>query len=203
MLPLRREDKLANAARPVPLGRAILQAMDLESRYQALVEELTENGVRLVDKSHVWHQRAIDLLLRLLTFGAQSIYLDRYVTTIGRTIYLTPDWPERSAADRYATLRHEMVHLHQFRRFGLLPMALAYLLLPLPVGLAWCRMRLEREAYAETVRVHYSLGGRAATDRLRAHVIRQFTSASYAWMWPFPRQLARWYDELVDSLERN
>jgi hypothetical protein len=80
-------------------------------------------------------------------------------------------------------------------------MALAYLLLPLPMGLAWCRMRLEREAYEETVRVHHALGGRAATDRLRDHILRQFTGPSYGWMWPFPRTMARWYDELVDSLE--
>jgi hypothetical protein len=177
--------------------------VDLEDRLAALVCELEADGVQIVDKSRVWHQRAIDWLLRIVTLGGQSVYLDRYVTTIGRTIYVTPDWDARSAADRYATLRHEMVHLHQFRRFGLLPMAIAYLLLPLPVGLAWCRMRLEREAYAETVRVHHALGGRAATERLREHVIRQFTSASYGWMWPFPRAIARWYDELVASLERN
>lgn len=185
------------------LWRAILKIMDLEARYQALVEELEANGVRLIDKSLSWHQRAIDALLRILTLGGQSYYLDRYVTTIGRTIYLTPDWEERALADRYATLRHEMVHLEQFRRFGLVPMALAYLLLPLPIGLAWCRMRLEREAYAETVRVHHALGGRAATDRIRMHVIRQFTGVSYGFMWPFPRAVARWYDRLVDSLERN
>jgi hypothetical protein len=62
-------------------------------------------------------------------------------------------------------------------------------------------MRLEREAYAETVRAHFELGGRAATDALRGHVIRQFTSGSYAWMWPFPTAIARWYDALVDSLD--
>src|SRR5260370_39231256 len=98
---------------------------------------------------------------------------------MGRTIYLGTDWEGRGVEDRWMTLRHERVHLAQFRRFGLLPMAIAYLLLPFPVGLSWCRMALEREAYAETVRSAFQLGGRAATDRLRAHVIRQFTSGSY------------------------
>lgn len=175
--------------------------MELEARYRALLAEADALGVRIRSKQHVWHQRAIGVLLRAITFGAQSVYVERYVTTLGRRIYVTPDWDERTLADRYATLRHELVHVHQFRRYGFIPMALAYLLLPLPVGLAWCRMRLEREAYEETIRVHHALGGRRATDELRAHVIRQFTSGAYAWMWPFPRALARWYDGVVDAVE--
>ncbi len=171
--------------------------------YDALVERLEAEGVRLVTKDRVWHQRAIDRVLRIVTFGGNSAYLDRYVTTIGRTIYLTPDWDERPLADRYETLCHEAVHLAQFRRWGLIPMAIAYVLLPLPFGLAWCRMRLERAAYEETLRVAYHLGGRRAVERLRTHVIAQFTSGSYGWMWPFPRALARWFDDFVAGLERN
>ena len=82
-------------------------------------------------------------------------------------------------------------------------MAIAYVLLPLPFGLAWCRMRLERAAYEETLRVHYHLGGIRAVERLREHVIAQFTSGSYGWMWPFPHALSRWFDEFVAGLERN
>jgi hypothetical protein len=108
--------------------------VDLEHRYRELVDALTADGVRLITKDRVWHQRALDRLLPALTLGGQSAYLDRYVTTIGRSIYLTPDWERRPLADRYATLRHEKVHLDQFRRWGLVPMAIAYLLLPLPVG---------------------------------------------------------------------
>ena len=173
----------------------------IDARYAELCEELRADGVRLVEKSRVWHQRAIHHLLRAVTLGAQSRYLDDYVTTLGDTIYVPPDWERRSTGDRWATLRHERVHVRQFRKWGLFCMTLSYLVLPLPMGLAWCRMRLERDAYEETVRAHWELGGRAATDRLRAHVIRQFTSGSYGWMWPFPRALERWYDALVDSLE--
>jgi hypothetical protein len=175
--------------------------VELELRYRALVDELVGDGVRLVTKERVWHQRAIDRLLRLVTLGGQSAYLTHYVTTIGRTIYLTPDWERRPLLDRYATLRHEQVHLAQFRRWGVVPMAVAYLLLPFPVGLAWCRMRLERAAYEETLRVRHALGGRAAVAALREHVIRQFTSASYGWMWPFPRAVARWFDRFAAALD--
>jgi hypothetical protein len=179
----------------------MLCGVSVEARYRALVDELRDDGVTLVTKDRVWHQRVIGLLLRVVTLGGQDVYVERYVTTIGRSIYLTPDWEQRSLEDRYATLRHERVHLGQFRRYGLIPMAIAYLLLPLPIGLAWVRARLEWEAYAETVRVWHELGGRAATDRIRDHVISQFTGPSYAWMWPFPSVVAGWYDRLVDSLQ--
>src|SRR5262249_50331975 len=124
----------------------------------------------------------------------------QYVTTLGNTIYVTPDWHTRPAGDRLATLEHEYVHVRQFRRYGLVPMAIAYLLLPLPFGLAWFRMRLEREAYGTTLRVHHRIGRRVAVERLRTHVIRQFTSGSYGWMWPFPRAVARWFDRFAASL---
>ncbi len=168
--------------------------MDLRADYERLAAT-----VRIVPKERVWHQRAIHHLLRVVTFGAQSAYLDRYVTTFWRTIYVTSDWEARPLEDRWATLRHELVHVRQFERWGVL-MAIAYLMLPLPIGFAWCRMRLEREAYEETLRAWHAIGGRVAVERLREHVCRQFTSGSYGWMWPFPRAVERWFDRFVASL---
>jgi hypothetical protein len=168
--------------------------VDLHAEYERLAGSL-----HLVHKDRVWHQRVIHHLLRLVTLGGQSSYLDSYVTTLWHTIYVPPDWESRPLADRYATLRHELVHVRQFERWGPL-MPVLYLLLPLPLGLAWFRMRFERAAYEETLRVHYQLGGRAAVERLREHVIRQFTSGAYGWMWPFPRAIARWFDRFVAAL---
>jgi hypothetical protein len=168
--------------------------VDLHADYARLART-----VRIVRKDRVWHQRAIHHLLRVVTLGGQSAYLDRYVTTLWHTVYVTPDWDQRPIEDRWATLRHELVHVRQFERWGVL-MAIAYLLLPLPIGLAWFRMRCERAAYEETLRAHYEIGGRAAVEKLRAHVIRQFTSGAYGWMWPFPRAVERWFDRFAASL---
>jgi hypothetical protein len=168
--------------------------VDLHADYARLAAT-----VRIVPKAQVWHQRAIHHLLRAVTLGAQSSYLDRYVTTLWRTVYVTPDWEARPIEERWATLRHELVHVRQFERWGLL-FALAYLLLPLPLGLAWFRMRAERAAYEETLRAWHQLGGRAAAERLRAHICHQFTSGAYGWMWPFPSAVARWFDRFVASL---
>lgn len=171
---------------------------ELERRYAALLDELAGLGARFRSKESVWHQRVIDWLLR---GGLQDRYLSSYVTTIGRTIYLHRGWDERDLAERYLTLRHERVHLEQFRRYGRVAMALGYLLLPLPVGLAWCRMALEREAYAETLRAAHELGGRPAVEGLKPHVVEQFVSGAYGWMWPFRRRMTRWCDRLLEHLE--
>jgi hypothetical protein len=169
-----------------------------DARLAALLAEIRLEfpRFRLVPKEESRLQRAIAQALRALTFGGQNAYLDRYVTTIGRTVYVNRGWESRTAADQYITLRHERIHLRQFRRYGLIPMALAYLLLPLPVGLAWCRARLEWEAYAESVRAMRDVYGDAhalAPDTKR-YIIEQFTGPAYGWMWPFPRQIQSWLD---------
>jgi hypothetical protein len=175
-----------------------------ESRYHALLDEIRDEfpGFRLIPKDRSLLQRSIGAALAVLTLGGARHYVDGFVTTIGQRVYVTPGWDRRPPEERYVTLRHERIHLRQFRRWGALPLALGYLLLPLPAGLAWVRMRLEREAYAETVRAAAEVHGYAhvCSAAFRAHVIAMFTSAAYAWMWPFPRPLGRWYDRLLAEL---
>jgi hypothetical protein len=124
------------------------------------------------------------------------------VTTIGSTIYVPTGWLERSDDDRYIVLRHEAVHLRQFRRYGLIGMSVLYILPILPLGLAWGRARIEWAAYRETLRATAAVYGlEAAQDaRLRAHIVHQFTSGAYGWMWPFPSHVARWMDEALNEI---
>jgi hypothetical protein len=144
-------------------------------------------------------QKAIDVALKIVTFGRMTSYLDSYQTTIGKTVYVTADWDAIDPLHRYVTLRHEAVHLRQFRRYTLPGMALLYILLPLPMGLAWFRARFEQEAYAESIRAAAEVWGPDYPRRTsyREHVIGQFTGPSYGWMWPFRRQLERWYDRVL------
>ena len=171
----------------------------LVEKMTALEAEMAAMRVRVLPKAKTFHED-IGALLKLLTFGGQSAYMTDYVTTLGRTIYVPPNWPERTLASRYETLRHEMVHVRQFERYGFLLMALAYVFLPMPIGLAWCRYRLEREAYEESMRVAYELEGAEALAAMRDHVIEQFVGPSYAWMWPFPSEIAAWYDETARAI---
>ena len=165
---------------------------------ERLVEDIRREfpRFRIVRKDQAWTQRALDALLRLVTFGGQRSYLTGYQTTIGQTVYVTPDWDELPDETRYVTLRHEREHLRQFRRYTVPGMALLYLLLPLPVGLAWFRTRFEMQGYAETIRASVEVYGPAYVMRpvFREHVVSQFLTGAYGWMWPFRRAVERWYD---------
>lgn len=159
-------------------------------------------GLRVVSKRGDRLSIVIDRLLRIVTLGGQSRYLDRYTTVLGRTIYVPTDWEERSVEERYVTMRHERVHLRQAKRYGIVWMGFLYAVPFFPLGLAYGRARIEWEAYAETFRAAAEVWGpeRARSEEMREHVVRQFTSAAYGWMWPFPGQVNRWIDEVLAEI---
>jgi hypothetical protein len=178
-------------------------------RAQALLDgvmaRLEARGVSLVYKSDSWLQRAIDRALRVLTFGAMNSYLSGYVTTIGRTIYLPDDWELTAPGRRWETLEHELVHVGQFERYGFVGMAVLYLLVPLPMGLAWFRARLEWEAYRVTIRCVAELEGiEAARDpSFREEIVRRFTGPDYGYMWPFARSVRRWIEGELATIQHS
>ena len=175
-----------------------------EQRYDALVAALRAEfpRFRIVRKDRSPLHKLIHHALRAITFGRMTSYLDSFQTTIGSTVYVTPDWDAWDADHRYVTLRHEAIHLRQFRTYTVPGMALLYVLLPLPLGLAWFRARFEWAAYAESIRAAADVWGPAYPRRTayRQYIIGQFTGASYGWMWPFRGQLERWYDQVLASL---
>jgi hypothetical protein len=175
------------------------------TRYDALVEALRAEipGFRIVRKDRSPLHRAIHVVLIGVTFGRMRSYLDSFQTTIGKTVYVTADWDDWTADERYVTLRHEAIHLRQFRKYTLPVMAVLYVLLPLPLGLAYFRARFEQEAYAETIRAAAEIHGLEYVrgSEHREYVIGQFLGPSYGWMWPFRDSLNRWYDRILATLE--
>jgi len=173
-------------------------------RYEALVEALRGEipGFRVVRKDQSAFHRAIHYALIGVTFGQMRSYLDSFQTTIGKTVYVTADWDDWTPDERYVTMRHEAVHLRQFKKYTLPVMAVLYVLLPLPLGLAYFRARFEMEAYAETVRAAAEVHGEAhvRSDEHRKYVIDQFMGPSYGWMWPFRVRMGRWYDRVLATL---
>ena len=174
------------------------------TRYAALVASLRAEfpGLRIVRKDRSALHKAIHHVLRVLTIGRMTSYLDAFQTTIGRTVYVTPDWDDWDDDRRYVTLRHEAVHLRQFRTFSVPGMAVLYVLLPLPMGLAWFRAYFEKAAYAESIRAAAEVWGPGypRSTEYRRQVIEQFTGPSYGWMWPFRGALERWYDDVLAGL---
>ncbi len=149
--------------------------------------------------------RLISVVVRVVTFGGQSHYMTSYVTTLGQGVYVPTSWERMGDAERYIVLRHEAVHLRQFRRLGWVGMALLYTLPFLPLGLAYGRARLEWEAFAETLRATAEVHGFAAAARpeLHARITRQFTSGAYGFMWPFPNVIRRWIARELSAMERD
>jgi hypothetical protein len=158
---------------------------------------------RIIPKADNRFSQLIDVALRAVTFGAQDRYMTQYHTVIGNTLYVPASWPAMSDLDRVILLRHERVHLRQRRRMSFLLMAFVYLVPFFPLGLAYGRARIEWEAYCETLRAVAELKGLGALrdPGLRAEIIRRFTGGDYGWMWPFPGQLAAWYDRQVKVIE--
>lgn len=153
-------------------------------------------ALRIVHKENDRFSKLIDTLLRVVTFGQMSTYVTQYTTVMGKTIYVPAGWDARPDTERYVTLRHEAVHFRQMKRYGQIGMSLLYMLPIFPLGLAYGRARIEWEAYAETLRAIAEVSGidAARHPKLRAHIVKQFTSAAYGWMWPFPRVVNGWID---------
>lgn len=160
--------------------------------------------VRVVKKSDHWHQRAADIALRAVTLGGMRTYLTHYVTTLGHTIYVPDDFDAWQPQRAWEILRHEAVHVRQFERYGWIGMIILYGLLPLPMGLAYGRARLEWEAYTETLRAVAEIEGLAAakSPALHAEIVRRFTGPDYGWMWPFERAVRGWINAAIAAIER-
>lgn len=140
--------------------------------------------------------KAIDVFLKVITFGGQRDYITHYYTVIGDRLYVPEGWDDVDPVSAVITLRHERVHLRQRRRYTMPLFMLVYLFLPFPFLLSYGRARIEWEAYTETLRATLELAGEDAVKSpfLRARIVRQFTSAAYGWMWPFRRTVEGWYD---------
>lgn len=176
-----------------------------EEALRAFVDEMRDEfpRFRIVPKRGHTLSLLIHHVLRCLTFGAQHEYMTHYHTVLGDTLYVPDAWDQTPCMDRVITLRHERVHLRQRRRYGDVLMAFLYLVPFFPLGLAYGRARIEWEAYAETVRATAELKGLGAarSPELKAHVVRQFTSGAYGWMWPFRTVVESWYDKVLADLE--
>lgn len=159
---------------------------------------------RIVPKAGSTLNLAIDRALKLLTLGGQNSYMTEYFTVLGDTLYTPPGWESMTPDAQVVLLRHERVHLRQRRRYTALGMTFLYLFPFLPLGLAYGRARIEWEAYTETLRATYEVYGPASArdPELKRKIVGRFTGPAYGWMWPFPRRVGQWYDQVLDELEK-
>jgi hypothetical protein len=178
----------------------------MSSLSEPFIDELKREFPRfhIVKKRDSTLSRVIDVVLRVITLGAQREFMTRYHTVLWDTLYVPDQWDTTPDVARLITLHHERIHLRQRRRYGDLVMTFLYLVPFFPLGLAYGRARLEWEAYTETLRATARYRGleAARSAELREHIVRQFTSGAYGWMWPFPKSVGRWYEAALAELDR-
>ncbi|MCC6622544.1 MAG: hypothetical protein IT385_14865 [Deltaproteobacteria bacterium] len=176
-----------------------------EALYASYLEELERELPRLVilPKGRSRLCRVIDRALRIVTFGGMRTFLTGFVTTLGQRIYVPDDWERVPPGQRYCTLRHEIVHVRQFRRFTFPGMVVLYLLLPLPVGFSPGRAWLEWQAYKETLAAHWQVHGPAyaKSNAMAEHIVARFVGPEYAWMWVSGRHVRSWIARELARLE--
>lgn len=194
------------------------------TQLEQLLADMREEfpGLRIVKKT-TWFWRLLGVLVTIFTFGKNRRFVTGYATTIGKVIAVPPDWalppetvdPEDGFSEwgMINILRHERVHLRQQRRLGfgfiwlgMIPYSIIWLFLPLPVGLAYGRYRLEREAFVETIKANidmvewlndsplFSDGARSSAID---HAVAQTVGPNYGYMWPFEKQVRAFYEAAV------
>lgn len=108
---------------------------------------------------------------------------------LGLAMSLTPLWAIAVAA-ALATL---IAGRRAWAVVGIVPVGVAYLLLPLPIGLAWCRYALERSAYAHQAEALIAVGWDRA--KLIDRAVEQLATGAYGWAWPFPAAVRGWFEK--------
>jgi len=61
--------------------------------------------------------KIIDIILKIISFGRIKEFMDNYTTTIGSKIYVPDSWETKSDNSRIITVRHEIVHIRQFKQY--------------------------------------------------------------------------------------
>lgn len=174
--------------------------MNATTEFDSLTSNLPDQAVIKIKTGLVW--TVLHSLVFLITFGQNNRYKD-FVTTIGNRIYVPLSW--WTVADdltKLAVIKHELVHVTQYKKFGfgnpmlgLVPYWLVYLLLPLPLGLAYFRYLIERPAYLKGILTLKEYGGDYQSEL--NHAVDVLTGSSYGWAWPFPKSVKEYFTQNI------
>ena len=158
----------------------------------------------IIEKSSSFKMRVINGFLLVITFGQMKKFMETFVTTVGAKVYVPTRWKVWSEQSKIGVLRHERVHMRQAQRYTRPFFSFLYLFFPFPVFFAYYRMKFEREAYEESMRVEYHYSGAQLLNdpEYKQSMVGHFTTNEYFWMWPFKGGVERWYDGVVAGLQK-
>jgi hypothetical protein len=160
--------------------------------------------------------RFMKLLGVLLFFNPN--FMTRFITVIGKTVYFpSRKWLEEREESAARTLCHELVHVADEARVGSLAFRLSYLfpqwlslfsLTAFAVGPSALVFLVFLAPLPAPFRAFWELRGYAMTDAATWHtsgkfvnidwLVKQFTSSSYYFMWPFDTHVKK---QITESRE--
>lgn len=179
--------------------------MGIVEAYEKILEEIQTEfpDFEIIQKEDSKLMKAIDIALKIITFGQMKAFMTGFITTMGNKVYVPSDWADYPLVSRTSILRHERIHMRQAKKYGRLLFSLLYLVVPFPVGIAYFRKKFEQEAYEESLRAAHEWRGAAALDsaELKKRTLAHFTTAEYFWMWPWRASLNKWYDDAVARIK--
>ena len=134
--------------------------------------------------------------MKFLNFFVQlwnSEFLTKYTTVLGYKVYMPKAITDSDMG--YEILRHEAVHMRQWRKWWILqPITYAIL----PIGPSF-RAYWEFQGYVESMRALKFLGW-PITDAYIEAIAKQFYGSAYLFMWPFPNHIRNKLKEARDKI---
>ncbi len=168
------------------------------SRTERFIDEIRGEfpSFKILYKRASLLQRAIHVVLAIITLGGQRVYLTRYHTVLFGTLWVPDvghDVGRRSVHPAPSRARPPP----PAQAHGDLVMTFVYLVPFFPLFFAWGRARIRMGGLRETIRATAEVLGVDAAANLRPHIVKRFTGPEYGWMWPFPKAVNRWFDEAL------
>ena len=176
----------------------------IKKEWEKLLVESASLGVHFSEKSGlIWGLIGKFLFL----FGATEFMT--FITTIGRTIYFPAGQLKElsSTALGCEVLSHELVHVRQFKKFGLgsarlgvVPMGVVYLLFPIPVLACFGRWWIESPAYVKGINTRLRVDPIHAPSKswYVSWATKMMTGGAYGFALKlFPGTVKRYFEEHI------
>lgn len=180
--------------------------MAIKEDYENLLVEIKKefSDFDIIVKTDSSLMKVIDVCLKIITFGQMKTFMTGFTTTLGQKVYVTESWDGYLLASKVEILRHERIHMRQAKKYGRILFSILYLLVPFPIGVAYFRKKFEQEAYEESLRAMYEWRGARVLDSkdIKGRIISHFTTSQYFWMWPWKKDLDKWYDSTIEKIKK-
>lgn len=164
-----------------------------------------ETGMEIYSKDQKWTAlwKLIHGFLTIITIGKMRRFYTGFITTSGNKVFFPAGW-DRTKVDHHdcQVLRHENKHIKQMLKCGLgnihlgsVVFTLLYLFFPLPIGFAWFRYKMERDAYLVSYFANKEYG--LSTEGLITRYADLLSGPSYFWTWANRDAIVSWFSENI------